>query len=602
MTTESSRRKARPSPIQVPLSPSRASGIERPIATSTGIISARRKLSLDPAPLTGAPGIIGSEARRKRNSNSHLPPPKSAAANFAQQRGISTVTVRTTLPLSPHTGNDASPSPKTGSSHAVSAVSAKSTEERGLGSPLKTSGLRTSRTVEVDYLRNEMEKAMRMAGAETTEPDAEVRKDSELRATSLVAVCVLRMLTNSLPACFIVILCKFYHTPGLTCTSRPCRFVHEFDPSSPIPTPQTASFAKAIGGSTDVVELVEQFPMSGGGSGPGSKHSKEKYRTVKCRDWEAKGECPYGEFCSFLHDIKPAPAQAGENKSSFKTAERPGLTTEDSTTSLNGSRPKSFNGSNIIVPDLRWTRDDGLTVSNPATGTKPDFRDIAGKLVETISESLSTKLEGLRVSDEAPSPATQYASIPPRSAWQLGPPRMLAPNSAVQGVSPDLPISAYTFSTDSPGTPYHHVDDDAEEAEARASDSDGPEEAVEPSRPEQPTDHIRIHEPSNDAVRTDYANEPHLVLPPYIQPVHDFGAYPWPIERLYPQAVSATWDAILKDPSKVGPQGKDLKQEARKLVAQTLARMVKGGKLSPQEVQAKMNYRSESSWGHHSGV
>jgi hypothetical protein len=179
MTTESPRRKARPSPIQVPLSPSRASGIERPIATSTGIISARRKLSLDPAPLTGAPGIIGSEARRKRNSNSHLPPPKSAAANFAQQRGISTVTVRTTLPLSPHTGNDASPSPKTGSSHAVSAVSAKSTEERGLGSPLKTSGLRTSRTVEVDYLRNEMEKAMRMAGAETTEPDAEVRKDSE---------------------------------------------------------------------------------------------------------------------------------------------------------------------------------------------------------------------------------------------------------------------------------------------------------------------------------------------------------------------------------------------------------------------------------------
>lgn len=24
----------------------------------------------------------------------------------------------------------------------------------------------------------------------------------------------------------IVILCRYYHTPGLTCTSRPCRFVH----------------------------------------------------------------------------------------------------------------------------------------------------------------------------------------------------------------------------------------------------------------------------------------------------------------------------------------------------------------------------------------
>jgi hypothetical protein len=177
MTNESPRRKARPSPIQVPLSPSRGSGFERPIATSTGIISARRQLSLDPVPLTAAPGIFGGEARRKRNSTGHLPPPKSAAANFAQQRGISTVTVRTTLPRSPHTGNDdASSSPRIGSSHAVSV---KSAEERGLGSPFKTSGSKTSRTVEVDYLRNEMEKAMRLADAESTYAEADVRKDSE---------------------------------------------------------------------------------------------------------------------------------------------------------------------------------------------------------------------------------------------------------------------------------------------------------------------------------------------------------------------------------------------------------------------------------------
>lgn len=173
MDIESPRRKARPSPIQVPLSPSSGGRIERPIATSTGIISARRKLSLDPTPLTAAPGVIGSEARRKRNSQSHLPPPKSAAANFAQQRGISTVTVRTALPLSPQ---DAVSSPRTGSPNVLSDGSAVAPAP---GSPLKTSGLKSSRTVEVDYLRNEMEKAMRLAGADSAEGEADVRKDSK---------------------------------------------------------------------------------------------------------------------------------------------------------------------------------------------------------------------------------------------------------------------------------------------------------------------------------------------------------------------------------------------------------------------------------------
>lgn len=32
-----------------------------------------------------------------------------------------------------------------------------------------------------------------------------------------------------------VILCRYFHTPGLTCTSRPCRFVHNLStlPASP---------------------------------------------------------------------------------------------------------------------------------------------------------------------------------------------------------------------------------------------------------------------------------------------------------------------------------------------------------------------------------
>lgn len=345
--------------------------------------------------------------------------------------------------------------------------------------------------------------------------------------------------------------------------------------------------------------------MSGGGSGPGSKHSKEKYRTVNCRDWDAKGECPYGEFCSFLHTVKEVPDVQGEpalNNSAeddgtalHKSADTSDALSADVAAPLSmGNRPKSFNGSNIIVPDLRWTQDDGLTVSNPTTAIKPNFRDVAGKLVQTISNSLAGEMDNAKTSTDINSPATQYASVPPRSAWKLGPPRMLAPSSAVLGVSPDLPISAYTFSTDSPGTPYHEADTPDAEADARASDSDDPEEAIDPPRSENHNEAVRIHDSQDHAhLRPDFDREPALVLPSYIQPVHDYGAYPWPIERLYPQAVNATWDAILKNPSQIGPQGRDVEEEARKLVAQRLARMVKGGNLPPQEVQAKMNYRSE---------
>ena len=327
--------------------------------------------------------------------------------------------------------------------------------------------------------------------------------------------------------------------------------------------------------------------MSGGGSGPGSKHSKEKYRTVKCRDWEAKGDCPYGEFCSFLHDDLVRSVQGDEGLHDSVKGEV-NLSLDSTVPPTLAGRPKSFNGSNIIVPDLRWTQDDGLTVSNPTTATKPNFRDVADKLVQTISKSLAAESDATRGNNGIASPATQYASIPPRSAWNLGPPRMLAPSSAVQGVSPDLPISAYTFSTDSPGTPYDPANDH-HEGDAGASDSDGSEEAIDIAQTEQHAAVLRKQEISDEMLyRTD------MVLPPYIQPVHDYAAYPWPIERLYPQAVSATWDAILKDPSQLGPQGKDLELEARKLVAQKLARMVKGGRLPPQQVQERINYRSES--------
>ncbi len=123
-----------------------------------------------------------------------------------------------------------------------------------------------------------------------------------------------------------VILCRYYHTPGLTCTSRPCRFVHNLEalheatpglskdlssyqmlsPTLPSPAPQQTlgTFAQAqmkaltpkvslqdleiadvIPGETIVVEgesgeevIGQVYIMSGGGKGPAGK-SKAKYRS-----------------------------------------------------------------------------------------------------------------------------------------------------------------------------------------------------------------------------------------------------------------------------------------------------------------------------------
>ena len=112
-----------------------------------------------------------------------------------------------------------------------------------------------------------------------------------------------------------VILCRYYHTPGLTCTSRPCRFVHQLDgllsPSSLVDmkSPVTGdatqgTFAqaqmKAQAKALKIDELVENgaapgetvvlasddgaeimgtvFLMSGGGKGPAGK-SRAKYKS-----------------------------------------------------------------------------------------------------------------------------------------------------------------------------------------------------------------------------------------------------------------------------------------------------------------------------------
>lgn len=144
-----------------------------------------------------------------------------------------------------------------------------------------------------------------------------------------------------------IILCRYFHTPGLTCTSRPCRFVHNLDaimsptikgepkPLFELRCPRTANepaggiFANAqaqlraqakMSSVQDIQEGKIQpgdtvllgteegdevkgtvFFMSGGGKGPGGNR-KAKFKTVLCRDYAA-GYCPYGSVCSFIQYV-----------------------------------------------------------------------------------------------------------------------------------------------------------------------------------------------------------------------------------------------------------------------------------------------------------
>lgn len=88
-----------------------------------------------------------------------------------------------------------------------------------------------------------------------------------------------------------VILCKFYHTPGLKCTASPCRFVHEIN-RSPLNSPVVGSLRTRMSSDSTkestcddedsmnaAVEIVEVFRMSGGGRGAGSEWAKAKFRS-----------------------------------------------------------------------------------------------------------------------------------------------------------------------------------------------------------------------------------------------------------------------------------------------------------------------------------
>ncbi|OXG71032.1 hypothetical protein C348_06909 [Cryptococcus neoformans Gb118] len=276
-----------------------------------------------------------------------------------------------------------------------------------------------------------------------------------------------------------IILCKFYHTPGLTCTSRPCRFVHALSsltsplptydisqyailsPTRPIdPTGGTFAFAQqqinqvpkqlkvgSNGIDLDVVEMGERvvfedengheatgqmFLMSGGGKGVGGK-SRNKYKTVTCKDF-MEGRCQYGDYCSFLHDKKPRDLPLTDDKSSCTRDRKP--------ISLNNSFSVSSKAGHkdLLIPSVRVDAD---VIDKSRSGGLPAFasrfsqtpvrveppREIVAaptpkrKVSPAGSATLKAHTPPVPTSEPVSLPMAVATSAPPKSnAWFKGPP------------------------------------------------------------------------------------------------------------------------------------------------------------------------------------
>nr|XP_019012276.1 uncharacterized protein I206_03122 [Kwoniella pini CBS 10737]OCF51057.1 hypothetical protein I206_03122 [Kwoniella pini CBS 10737] len=342
-----------------------------------------------------------------------------------------------------------------------------------------------------------------------------------------------------------IILCKFYHTPGLTCTSRPCRFVHnlssiqqpisglssampntsnlsEFRMLSPTaPDPTSGTFAnaqitpstaeseppsksitvkkdgqidlgdvmpgeKVLVADEDGEEVMGQvFFMSGGGKGAMGK-SREKWKTVSCKDF-AEGHCPYGDYCSFIQKDN---AEIDNKKEETKTREprlthRKSASLSSSLAAWTRALPKAILVSSVkIDPQVLHKNETGLSAFAPPFLKDPIAVGETGDLISAQNESTAIRNQSRHITTTPPARASEPLAIPmqptitapPRNtAWSKGPPPNLRemtnvkPEHTLESPSTGLgtgigqhllpPVSAYSlFGTESdPASPFDPV-------------------------------------------------------------------------------------------------------------------------------------------------
>nr|XP_019050179.1 hypothetical protein I302_00603 [Kwoniella bestiolae CBS 10118]OCF29109.1 hypothetical protein I302_00603 [Kwoniella bestiolae CBS 10118] len=295
-----------------------------------------------------------------------------------------------------------------------------------------------------------------------------------------------------------IILCKFYHTPGLTCTSRPCRFVHNLSsiqgqlgsasaypntaaaalsgfrmlsPNQPDPTSGTFAHAQMTlstasdypkktlkvnedGGMDlgDVMpgekvliedengeEVVGQvFFMSGGGKGAMGK-SREKWKTVPCKDY-AEGHCPYGDYCSFIQYKSEEERPETEAKPvQHRLTHRKSASLSSCLTAWTKALPKAILVPSVKVDPQVLAKTEGhLSAFAPPFLREPVAVDETGDLIPAAIESVkaTATTPPARAKEPIAIPMEPTITAPPKlTAWAKGPPPNLRKVASIKTLS-----------------------------------------------------------------------------------------------------------------------------------------------------------------------
>jgi hypothetical protein len=262
-------------------------------------------------------------------------------------------------------------------------------------------------------------------------------------------------------------------------------------------------------------------------------------------------------------------------------------------------RPNKFKSTNIVVPDYRWSQDQGLVASPSATslnftimspGYKVEPRGVTPLIAPTGSGSVSPRT--------VVSPV-QYADVPPPQAWQKPLPGPAlnslslddhavrsAASSAAPDESPFLPITAYSFSTDSSSPPATPA---GQRQEVVTPDNDLSE------LPPVDVYHEAAMNGVNSHVELWQQHQYHEQYAAGSSPVHGglidhTSMQPWMVDAYLQQMTQASSTDMWGNPLSSGYGLETSKFQ----FAKHLAKQAREGDLPPQVPQSKTNYRSKS--------
>lgn len=292
---------------------------------------------------------------------------------------------------------------------------------------------------------------------------------------------------------------------------------------------------------------------------------------------------------------------------SIMIEDRPFTTSSDSIQPSTTVKPNKFRSNHIVVPDYRWSKDQGLVASPSAASL--DFTSMSPGPKKLVSGGATASLfapSGPYSWADQISPRTvvspvQYAAVPPLQAWQKPLPasdqnlspddhavRAGASSSDATDESPFLPITAYSFSTDSsspPATPAEHR-----------------QEVVTPDNDLADLPPVDVY---HEAIVDTANHPPNADVWQYQQYLGPYAAgsspaqggimgpsslHPWMVDSFVPQQMSqVSGNEMWTNPLSSGYG----LTKSRFQFAKQLAKQARAGDLPPQVPQSKTNYRSK---------